>query len=155
MINLNQSIYLFNTKYYLHPRIVGTALLMVCFFATISDGYTKPKRNHHYPSYYDPSRYTGPQVGDLPEDLPEANQGTFEGGYTETITDTHEANVLQGQDQREDGKFNVPTNGAPSPLYGASPFSQQMLRFEEFGTKRLKLWKKKPPRGLAFVTHSV
>ena len=32
---------------------------------------------------------------------------------------------------------NVPTDLSPSPLFGALPFSQQMLRFEEFGTKPL------------------
>ena len=29
--------------------------------------------------------------------------------------------------------LDVPTGAAPSPLFGAQPFSQQMLRFEEFG----------------------
>ena len=28
---------------------------------------------------------------------------------------------------------NVPTGAKPSPLYGALPFEQKMLRFEEFG----------------------
>jgi hypothetical protein len=30
----------------------------------------------------------------------------------------------------------VPTDGKPSPLFGAQPFSQKMLRFEEFGLER-------------------
>mgnify|MGYP000110817736 CR=1 FL=1 len=57
-------------------------------------------------------------------------------------------NVLPPENQRpdEDARFNVPTNGAPSPLYGAAPFSQQMLRFEEFGTEKLKFNKKKPKK---------
>ena len=62
-------------------------------------------------------------------------------GHTE---DASANNVLQAEDQRDDGRFNVPTNGAPSPLYDAAPFSQQMLRFEEFGTEKLKFKKKKP-----------
>ncbi|OUS28808.1 hypothetical protein A9Q98_07230 [Thalassotalea sp. 42_200_T64] len=33
---------------------------------------------------------------------------------------------------------DVPTDAAPSPLFGAQSFSQQMLRFEEFGTKKLE-----------------
>ena len=48
-------------------------------------------------------------------------------------------NVVQAEDQQPDDQFNVPTNGPPSPLYGAKPFSQKMLRFEEFGTRRLNL----------------
>ncbi|VAW51068.1 Glycoprotein gp2 [hydrothermal vent metagenome] len=35
------------------------------------------------------------------------------------------------------GGFNVPTGGQPSPLFGAQPFTQQILRFEEFGTNVL------------------
>src|SRR5262245_60509180 len=30
--------------------------------------------------------------------------------------------------------FDIPTGAAPSPLYGALPFSQEMPLFEEFGT---------------------
>jgi FtsP/CotA-like multicopper oxidase with cupredoxin domain len=33
--------------------------------------------------------------------------------------------------------FDVPTGGNPSPLFGAQPFSQKMLIFEEFGTQPL------------------
>ncbi|MEW6718885.1 MAG: multicopper oxidase domain-containing protein [Thermodesulfobacteriota bacterium] len=33
------------------------------------------------------------------------------------------------------GTSDVPTGGKPSPLFGAEPFTQQMLRFEEFGTE--------------------
>ena len=82
--------------------------------------------------------------GVLLEGLPDANLGTFEGGNTGTTHDAEENNVLQAEDQRDDGRFNVPSNGAPSPLYEAAPFSQQMLRFEEFGTRALKLDAKKP-----------
>ena len=35
------------------------------------------------------------------------------------------------------GGFDIPTGAAPSPLFGAAPFSQQMLMFEEFGTQPL------------------
>jgi FtsP/CotA-like multicopper oxidase with cupredoxin domain len=144
MINLNRPGGSNNIRHF--SRIVSSALLTVCLFATVTGGHANSKRGTTFPRGNDPSHFTGPQIGDLPEGLPEANQGTFEGGYTETITDTHEANVLQAEDQRDDGTFNVPTNGSPSPLYGATPFSQQMLRFEEFGTKRLKLKKKRRPR---------
>ncbi|HET9701642.1 MAG TPA: Ig-like domain-containing protein [Burkholderiales bacterium] len=34
-------------------------------------------------------------------------------------------------------RFDIPTGAAPSPLFGAQPFSQRMLRFEEFGLRPL------------------
>lgn len=33
--------------------------------------------------------------------------------------------------------FDIPTGGSPSPTYGAVPFSQPMLMFEEFGTQAM------------------
>ena len=93
----------------------------------------------------DPSLPTGPQFGDLPEGLPHTNAGTFEGGETGTSADTTVNNVVQAINQREAGRFNVPSNGAPSPLFGAQPFSQQILRFEEFGTKGLDLTREAAP----------
>ena len=99
------------------------------------------------PTENDPSRFGDLVIdteGDLLEGLAEANEGTFEGGITGHTEDASANNVLQAAEQRDDGRFNVPTNGAPSPLYGAQPFSQQMLRFEEFGPEKLKFKKKKP-----------
>ncbi|MCJ8268019.1 MAG: hypothetical protein MJK04_01290, partial [Psychrosphaera sp.] len=64
----------------------------------------------------DPSLPTGPTFGDLPEGLDEANSGAFDGGLTGTNKDPLAANVLQAADQREAGKFNIPSNGMPSPL---------------------------------------
>src|SRR5512135_2338157 len=34
-------------------------------------------------------------------------------------------------------KFDIPTGANPSPLFGATPFSQQILLFEEFGPQPL------------------
>jgi len=82
--------------------------------------------------------------GNLLDGAPEANAGTFEGGVTGHTEDASANNVLQKADQREDGVFNVPTNGAPSPMYDAAAFTQKMLRFEEFGPDKLKFRKKKP-----------
>ena len=100
-----------------------------------------------YPHDGDPSRF-GDLVmdyeGGLLKGLPEANAGTFEGGATGHTEDASKNNVLQAADQRDDGRYNVPTNSAPSPLYGAQAFTQQMLRFEEFGPKKLKFNKKQP-----------
>jgi len=121
-------------------RIVGTALFATCFVSTSAsaDSYLPPED--------DPSRF-GDLVtsGDALEGHFEAIEGTFEGGRTESVLDAGENNVLPKEAQREDGEFNIPTNGAPSPMYGALPFTQKMLRFEEFGTDKLKLKKKKKP----------
>ncbi len=82
--------------------------------------------------------FADPSPGDLPEDIEDANIGAFEGGFTQSSEDTAEENVIQKNQQREDGLFfNIPTNGRPSPLFGAEPFTQQFLRFEEFGLKRI------------------
>ena len=70
--------------------------------------------------------------------LPHANAGAFEGGATGTSEDAGEefnnANV-----RIEGGTFDIPTDALPSPMFGALPFTQQMLLFEEFGTRPLPL----------------
>ena len=35
------------------------------------------------------------------------------------------------------GGYDIPTGAAPSPLFGATPFSQKMLMFEEFGMRAM------------------
>ena len=87
------------------------------------------------PHSSDPSRFTGPLIEDLPEGRPEANEGAFVGGRTGTSEDAGDANSVLPEVQREDGVWNIPTNGPPSPLFGAGPWEQQMLRFEEFGPR--------------------
>jgi FtsP/CotA-like multicopper oxidase with cupredoxin domain len=123
-----------NTQRFRH--VVGAALLTVCICT---------------PAYAakDPSGLTPLVIdadGSALEGLPEANLGTFEGGNTGHTEDTTENNTLQPADQRpeEEAVFNVPTNGPPSPLFGATEFSQPMLRFEEFGTQPLDLDASKP-----------
>ncbi len=83
----------------------------------------------------DPSHFTGPLIEPIPEGLPEANEGSFEGGRTGTATDAGDSNSLLLARQRDDGEWNMPTNGPPSPLFGAGEYTQQMIRFEEFGTR--------------------
>jgi FtsP/CotA-like multicopper oxidase with cupredoxin domain len=114
------------------PRIAIGALLA----ASLLVAYAGADPPINQPPEDDPSHFTGPLVEDLPEGLPEANEGTYEGGVTGTAEDAGANNVLQGEDQRKDGFWNVPTNGPPSPLFSATPFSQQMLRFEEFGPQQ-------------------
>ena len=83
-----------------------------------------------FPADNDPSRFGDLVIGDLPEGRPDANEGSFEGGNTGTVHDAEQNNVLTAEEQRDAGTFNVPTNGPPSPLFGAEAFTQQMLRFE-------------------------
>ena len=92
----------------------------------------------------DPSAFGPLNFGELDPDRPHANAGAFEGGETGTADDAARDNVIGEEEQQENGTFNVPSNGAPSPLFGADPFSQQMLRFEEFGTSPLALHGPKP-----------
>ncbi|MFL0810346.1 MAG: multicopper oxidase domain-containing protein [Agarilytica sp.] len=92
------------------------------------------------------------QTGEIPEDAEKPAHGAFEGGDTEDVEDASANNVVTEEEveasESDAGKFgeadaalnrrfNVPTNGAPSPLFGAAPFEQQLLRFEEFGTSVL------------------
>ncbi|MFK8329832.1 Ig-like domain-containing protein [Pseudomonas sp. BJa5] len=97
----------------------------------------------------DPSAYT-----DQPADptqallnlntLPEANQGALElkdGVYGDRNT-VRIDNVLQPAQQTS---RNYPTNGKPSPLFGAQPFTQQLLLFEEFGPEKLDPTLPAPP----------
>ncbi|MFQ5463103.1 MAG: multicopper oxidase domain-containing protein [Phycisphaerae bacterium] len=84
---------------------------------------------------FDPSLPTGPYIGDLPPGLPDANLGAFEGGLTGTHEDAGANNAVPFDQQQPGDGYNIPTNSLPSPLFGAEPFTQQMLRFEEFGTE--------------------
>nr|WP_256357373.1 Ig-like domain-containing protein [Pseudomonas sp. PDM26] len=89
----------------------------------------------------DPSAFSNP-----PADLdaaaaalrasPPANQGALalpNGVFGDRNTPRAE-NVLPPALQTS---FNIPTNGNPSPLFGAQPYTQQLLLFEEFGTEKL------------------
>jgi hypothetical protein len=135
-------------------HITGAALLTVCLGTTTASAKGGPGGGGGGGSD-DPSGLT-PLVIDADgselEGLPEANGGTFEGGNTGHVEDASENNVLQPADQRprlvddpaKGTVFNIPSNGPPSPLFGATEFSQQMLRFEEFGTRPLDLNASKP-----------
>ena len=73
-----------------------------------------------------------PQDGDPLEGLPPANEGAFEGGTTGTHDDTSEETQIPEDQLLGD---DIPTGGRPSPLFGATRFSQKLLLFEEFGTQ--------------------
>ncbi len=109
-----------------------TILALLAAFLVVA--YVSADPPDPFPPDDDPSHFTGPLIEPLPDGLPEANEGSFEGGATGTGADAGDSNVLPLADQRHDGVWNVPTNGPPSPLFGAGEYDQQMLRFEEFGT---------------------
>jgi FtsP/CotA-like multicopper oxidase with cupredoxin domain len=67
----------------------------------------------------------------------DANEGSFElsgGLYLVDKRAVNAENVIQ-RDQLY--PYNYPTNGLPSPLYGAQPWTQKLLMFEEFGPEKL------------------
>ncbi|MDH3644179.1 MAG: hypothetical protein OES38_18885, partial [Gammaproteobacteria bacterium] len=106
-----------------------------------------------YPRPNDPSAFTPLSTEDLPVDLPPANEGALEGGETGSVADTTRDNSIPEDELRTGFGFDIPTNGAPSPLFGAQPFTQKMLRFEEFGPQRLNVNKKsrgRPPHWSPF-----
>ena len=93
------------------------------------------------PQTTDPSAYT-----DEPADptmdlaklstLPDTNEGAFElaNGEWSSKQLQRAENALQPSTLTS---FNYPTNGNPSPLFNAAPFTQKMVLFEEFGTDKL------------------
>ncbi|MGP6433377.1 multicopper oxidase domain-containing protein [Pseudomonas paraglycinae] len=100
-----------------------------------------PIDDENQPEASDPSAYY-----DEPEDragalnailtMPEANLDSFDlpDGVKGTRNTTRMENILPPTVQTS---FNYPTNGKPSPLYGAQPFTQQLVLFEEFGPEKL------------------
>ncbi len=89
----------------------------------------------------DPSAWTDPVISeDLAEALEELDpvyKGALEGGPTGSAADQGVSGSIAEDDLDGGGKYNVPTDSKPSPLFGAQPFTQQMLRFEEFGLEQL------------------
>ena len=89
----------------------------------------------------DPSAYSNQPADPNPAllnlyTLPEANEGSLEltdGAYGDRTT-VRKDNVLPPALQTSE---KYPTNGKPSPLFGAQPFTQQLLLFEEFGPEKL------------------
>ncbi len=125
-----------------HDRIPAALYIILALSFIAIHAYVHADDGSSFPAEDDPSHYTEWLTDDLPEGLPDAHAGALEGGNTGTVGDTEAGNVLQPQGQRDDGIFNVPTNGPPSPLFGAEAFTQKMLRFEEFGRKRLNMQEK-------------
>ncbi|XHF33155.1 multicopper oxidase domain-containing protein [Pseudomonas chlororaphis] len=100
-----------------------------------------PIDDENQPETSDPSAYydePADRAGALNAILtmPEANEDSFDlpDGIKGTRNTTRTENILPPTVQTS---FNYPTNGKPSPLYGAQPFTQQLVLFEEFGPEKL------------------
>jgi len=100
-----------------------------------------PIDDENQPEASDPSAYYD-EPTDEPAALnailtmPEANEDSFDlpDGVKGTRNTTRSENILPPTVQTS---FNYPTNGKPSPLFGAQPFTQQIVLFEEFGPEKL------------------
>ena len=119
----------------------------LCLLLTVSLASAAQLDFFGEPPVGDPSAFTGPFIGldfagDILDKLPPANQGAFQGGATGTFRDAGTNNAVPPARQIS---ANVPTNSKPSPLFGATPFSQQMLLFEEFGLEPLDPAAPAPP----------
>jgi FtsP/CotA-like multicopper oxidase with cupredoxin domain len=118
-------------------RLSGAMLLLM----SCLDLYAHPIDDVDPPSPTDPSAFHDP-AQDTVEALnslltmPEANEGAFDlpDGVEGDRNTPRKENQLPPAAQTS---FNYPTNGKPSPLFGAQPFTQQVLLFEEFGPQRL------------------
>lgn len=88
-------------------------------------------------------------VDEEPALIPErANESAFEGGPTGTAADAGiELAIPEDVQRGGGGGFNIPTGAPPSPLFGVKPFTQKMLRFEEFGLEQLPLESEVVPGG--------
>jgi FtsP/CotA-like multicopper oxidase with cupredoxin domain len=124
------------------PRRTSTSKLLAAltlFGASVTFAATLDVTGE--PPASDPSAYT-PLPPDLEEAsdalllLPESNEGAFEmpNGVNPGADAALAENVLPPDEQTS---FDYPTDGKPSPLYGAAAFSQPILLFEEFGLERL------------------
>ena len=124
-------------------RYSGVASALLVAFG-VSNASAAPMDDTSPPSPTDPSAYTSHPTDPLAAQqalealklLPEGNHGALalpNGTYGDRTTPRTE-NVLQPAQQTS---FNYPTNGLASPLFGAQPFTQQMLLYEEFGPEKL------------------
>ncbi|UQS14255.1 multicopper oxidase domain-containing protein [Pseudomonas sp. HS6] len=126
-----------NKLFLLTPLSVFLALTL----GTMAGVRASPIDDENQPETSDPSAYYD-EPADEPAALnailtmPEANEDSFDlpDGVKGTRNTTRSENILPPTVQTS---FNYPTNGKPSPLYGAQPFTQQIVLFEEFGPEKL------------------
>ncbi|HET8746924.1 MAG TPA: copper oxidase, partial [Ramlibacter sp.] len=120
--------------------VLRTAALAVSV-AGAAQAPASPLDTFGEPPATDPSAYTA-QPTDVKKALnqlltqPETNKGSYElphGEYSDRFEE-REGNVLPPALQ---SLYNYPSNGYPSPMFGAQPWTQKLLMFEEFGLRRL------------------
>ncbi len=116
---------------------------------TLNAANAVPLDDVSQPPPTDPSAYSNPPADpaaalEALKTMPETNQGALalpNGAYGDRNTPRAD-NVLPPSLQTS---FKIPTNGKPSPLFGAQPFTQQLLLLEEFGTEKLDPTLPTPP----------
>nr|WP_077049028.1 multicopper oxidase domain-containing protein [Pseudomonas sp. KK4] len=136
-----------STRYWRRSGMTCAAMLI-----TLATASATPLDDESQPPPTDPSAYYTPPADpvaaaaelDAIKTLPEANQGSIAlpNGVFGNRDTPRADNILPPSAQTS---FNYPTNGKPSPLYGAQPFTQQLLLFEEFGTEKLDPTLPAPP----------
>ncbi len=119
----------------------GSSAVLMALSMGLTGVHAGPIDNEDQPPPTDPSAYYDPPADPAAAlntllTLPEANEGAIDLPNDEkgTRATTRIENVLPPSAQTS---FNFPTNGKPSPLFGAQPFTQAVLLFEEFGPTRL------------------
>ncbi len=119
----------------------GATAVMVTVGLGLSSAGAAPIDNVDLPPPTDPSAYTDPPADPAAAlnnllTMPDANEGALDlpNGVTGTRDSTRVENVLPPAAQTS---FKIPTNGKPSPLFGAQPFTQPVIIFEEFGPTKL------------------
>jgi FtsP/CotA-like multicopper oxidase with cupredoxin domain len=124
-----------------------TSMMLMTFSLTAVNA--APLDDFGPPPPTDPSAFTNPAADpaaalEALKLLPPANQGAIAlpNGVFGNRDTPRADNVLPPDLQTS---FNFPTNGKPSPLFGAQPFSQQLLLYEEFGTEKLDPTLPAPP----------
>jgi FtsP/CotA-like multicopper oxidase with cupredoxin domain len=124
------------------PWFVLTAVCAAAIGSlAMNSGRATPMDYWGEPTLTDHSHYTEQPADPTQalEDLmnaPHANHGALElpgGAYMEKKQVATE-NVIQRDAL---SSYNYPTDGYPSPLFGARPWTQKMIMFEEFGLEKL------------------
>ncbi|MGH8385393.1 MAG: Ig-like domain-containing protein [Pseudomonas sp.] len=116
---------------------------------SLNTAHAVPLDDVNQPPPTDPSAYSNQPADpaaalEALKTMPSTNQGALalpNGVYGDRKTPLAD-NVLPPSLQTS---FKVPSNGKPSPLFGAQPFTQQLLLFEEFGTEKLDPTLPRPP----------
>ena len=123
--------------------------LSCALLLTLNSAEAAPIDDVNPPPPTDPSAYTNlpadPKAAlDALKTLPPTNQGAIAlpNGVFGTRNTPRAENVLPPSQQTS---FKIPTNGKPSPLFGAQPFTQPLLLFEEFGPEKLDPTLPPPP----------